>query len=494
MMISVTGLTFSYPGSTTPALNSIHLEMAAGEFVAVVGPSGCGKSTLGLALAGFLFNQYPDHVQGSVSIDGKDVRTAPLYEISDLVGLVQQNAETQFCTLSVQDELVFGLENRRFTPDEMRARIDWALQISGCRHLLERQLHTLSGGEKQKVAIAAMLAGKPQILIFDEPTSNLDPSATAEIFAVIADIRRQTAITVIVIEHKIQFLRPYQPRIIELRDGAVYSDTPAEDWQAAQVEVHSQPAAIDWDTSLLSFEGVSAGYNQHPVVQDIQLDFHPGEFVALMGDNGSGKTTLLRLALGFLRSHAGRVLLNSMDTRETKISNLARFAGIIFQNPAHQIFASSVWQEATFALENFSMLDEDSRAYTGHLLQEAGLSGRVDDHPYRLSYGQMRRLNLVSVFSYRPRIYLLDEILIGQDQANAVNLLEQLQAQTHQGALVIMVNHHPEAALQFATRIIFLRAGRIAIDQPTQKAFASLKDMGLHQYLPYTADLQGALA
>ncbi len=188
-------------------LNAINLEIEAGEFVALVGPSGCGKSTLGLALAGFLFSQYAEQVQGSVWIGGKDVRTTPLYEISDVVGLVQQNAEAQFCTLTVQDELVFGLENRRLSRDEMRSRVDWALEITGCKHLIDRQLPTLSGGEKQKIAIAAMLAGKPEILIFDEPTSNLDPSATAEIFSVIAEIRKETAITVIVIEHKINFLR-----------------------------------------------------------------------------------------------------------------------------------------------------------------------------------------------------------------------------------------------------------------------------------------------
>ncbi len=128
------------------------------------------KIYAGLALAGFLFSQYAEQVQGSVRIGGKDVRTTPLYEISDVVGLVQQNAEAQFCTLTVQDELVFGLENRRLSRDEMRSRVDWALEISGCGHLIDRQLPTLSGGEKQKIAIAAMLAGKPEILIFDEPT------------------------------------------------------------------------------------------------------------------------------------------------------------------------------------------------------------------------------------------------------------------------------------------------------------------------------------
>ncbi len=188
------------------------------------------------------------------------------------------------------------------------------------------------------------------------------------------------------------------------------------------------------------------------------------------------------------------MIVNGSDTRQTKISQLARTAGMVFQNPAQQLFANSVWHETIFALKNFAMLDEQSKTYAEKLVQDAGLSKRMDDHPFRLSYGQMRRLNLISIISYRPKLYLLDEILIGQDPGNVVLLLQQLQEQTRQGAAVLMVNHHPEAALWFATRIIFIQDGRILVDLPTLEAFEQLKRLGLSQYIPAGEAQPGALA
>jgi energy-coupling factor transporter ATP-binding protein EcfA2 len=196
--------------------------------VVITGPSGCGKSTLALAIGGYLFRQYDGQATGTVTVAGMDVRRTPIYDVAEVVGLVQQNPEAQFCTLTVQDEVTFGLENRCLPPEEIRSRVAWALEVVGASHLVQRPLATLSGGEKQKVAIAAVMAARPQVLIFDEPTSNLDPTATAEIFEVIARIRARAGLTVLVIEHKVEYLRHFSPRMVVLAGGRVVYDGPMD--------------------------------------------------------------------------------------------------------------------------------------------------------------------------------------------------------------------------------------------------------------------------
>lgn len=486
-MISIHGLSYRFPGRTEDTLRDIDLEIASGEFVVLAGPSGCGKSTLALALSGALFRQYDGQVQGTVRVDGLDVRERPLYDVAEVVGLVKQNPEAQFCTLTVRDEVAFGLENRRMAPADIARRIEWALQIVGAGHLRDRPLATLSGGEKQKVAIAAVMAAKPAVLIFDEPTSNLDPSATAEVFSVIAHIREKAAITVIVIEHKLGYLRPLSPRLVRMESGRIVSDGPLSAADGASPWSGHAPApgpAGPADDPLVCAEDLCLGYDGRPVVDGLSLAIGPGEFVAIMGDNGSGKSTFLLSLLGLLKPLRGHVTVLGQDTRRTPVSRLARQVALVFQNPDHQIFAETVWQEATFAPRNMGALDAATEERLHDLLARSGLAGREDEHPHRLSYGEKRRLNLLAVLGSRPRLILLDEILIGQDPRNAAFLLELVAREVERGSAAVMVTHDPDVAQAYATRVLFFEHGRLTIDAPPAAAFAALAGRGQRAYLP----------
>jgi len=504
-MITIRDFSYRFSGSERYALCDVNLDIAPGEFVVLTGPSGCGKSTLALALGGFLFNQYDGEAEGEIAVDGLDVRHSPIYDVAEVVGLVQQNPEAQFCTLTVQDEIAFGLENRCLPRAEILERMEWALNVVDAQHLRNRKLATLSGGEKQRIAVATMLAARPQVLIFDEPTSNLDPTATAQIFDVIARIRETEAITVIVIEHKVEYLRRFNPRWLRMVSGqlsvmgnqeSVISNQgigisnqglggkSQEPIPSYQLPITSyQPRAL-----LVKTERLHAGYNGHTVLRDVSVEIGAGEFVAVMGDNGSGKTTFLQCLLGLLKPAEGRVEVAGQDTRKAPVSKVAQRAAYVFQNPDHQLFAETVWQEATLAPRNFGAWNKKTETLATTLLDEAGLGDRHDDHPYRLSYGEKRRLNLAAMLTYAPDLFLLDEILIGQDPDNAGRLLAWLQARVTAGCSVVLINHAPEIAQRYATRLLFFEAGRLAVDAPIDQGFARLVSLGRTAYLPYSGE------
>jgi energy-coupling factor transport system ATP-binding protein len=479
-------LSYRYQGSARYALRDVDLNVEPGEFLVVTGPSGCGKSTLALAIGGYLFRQYDGEASGRVTVDGLDVRQQPVYDVAEIVGLVQQNPEAQFCTLTVRDEVAFGLENRRLERPEILERMAWALSIVEAEHLADRSLTALSGGEKQKVAIAAMMAAKPQVLIFDEPTSNLDPTATAEMFRVIDHIRAKAGITVIVIEHKVDYLLPFEPRMVAMEDGRIVHDGTglARFVEGARPPVERPGPPSPGATHLVRVQDLHAGYNGRSVLVDVTLDVHPGEFVAVMGDNGSGKTTFLRNILGLLKPDQGSVQVLGLDTRRESVSKLARQVGLVFQNPDHQLFADSVWDEAVFAPRNFGTLNGATTARIEDLLARSGLGARRDDHPYRLSYGEKRRLNLISVLAHEPQLLLLDEVLIGQDATNAAFLLDLLRERVQAGAAVIMVNHNPNVTRRYATRLVFFDGGRAIVDAPVDEGFRQLAALGREAYVP----------
>jgi len=438
-VISFRKFTYRFEGSDRAALVDVTLDIAPGNFVVVTGASGSGKSTLALAMSGFLFSQYAGEAEGEVMIGGLDVRRTPVYRVAEIVGLVQQNPESQFCTLTVQDEVAFGLENRCLPRDKIRERTEWALGVVGATHLRDRVLGTLSGGEKQRVAVASMLATRPKVIIFDEPTSNLDPTATQEIFDVIARVRRVEALTVIVVEHKADYLRRFDPRWITMDEGrAMESDTPPASFWGRGRRDRTKPETPKTGAVIL---------------QDVSFNIVAGEFVVVMGNNGSGKSTLLNCLMGFTKPSSGRVETVGYDVRHVPVSRLARDVGYLFQNPDHQLFADTVLDEATLASRNFGLLDPEREGTIGVLVERICLAVRHDDPPYRLSYGQKRRLNLVSVIGHGPRLLLLDELLIGQDPANAAFLLDLLREQVDRGTAVILVSHAPEVAALYADRI-----------------------------------------
>ncbi|WP_037999118.1 ABC transporter ATP-binding protein [Thermacetogenium phaeum] len=488
-----------HDGSTSPALEGINLKVYPGELLAITGPSGCGKSTLALCLAGFIPHAYGGKMEGVVRIQGRDTRDYPAGGLSGIVGLVQQDPDAQLCTLTVSDEVAFGPENLCIPPEEIRERVHFALQAVGALDLKDRKVHTLSGGEKQRVAIASVLAMTPVLLILDEPTANLDPSCTREVLRTMEKLREEQGISIIVIEHRLERLVPISDRLLLMEKGRIVEEStdrklhrrylPAAGWTDSGTDLRQgEPAGLEKKGEkqpLLSVENLQAGYEGREVLKGISFCAYPGETLAIMGDNGSGKTTLLLALLGVLKPGEGRIFLNGKDITGMRVARRARDLGLVFQNPNHQIFENTVFKEAV--LPSLFLSKEAPREIeqkVERLLEEFGLRRFRDNNPFALSLGEKKRLTLVSVLAYSPGVLILDEPLVGQDGDRLKLLISALEEHRAQGGVTLMVCHEPAVVVACCQRVLFLSEGKLIVDAPVKEALLRLAELGREEYLP----------
>jgi energy-coupling factor transport system ATP-binding protein len=501
--VSVDGLSFSFYNSDRKALDGISLAVPEGQFVAITGPSGCGKSTLAMAIGGYIPHVLEGKLDGQVTVGGRRTDEAGLADLSTLVGIVQQDPESQLCTLNVDDEVAFGPENLALPREEIRERCRASLALVNATHLQGRDIYELSGGEKQRVAIASILAMQPRVLILDEPTSNLDPTSTAEVLSAITRLRQTSGLTIIVIEHKLDRLMPLADRLLVLDRGRLVMDgRPAEVLRQYRGELQlmgvrlPDESGTTWNRinadrttpaeckETVKVEGLGFAYDGKEVLHDVSFRACGGEIVGIIGPNGSGKTTFLAHLLGIHRPARGSVTVCGLNTKAAKISRLARSAGYVFQNPNHQIFARTVRGEAGFACDNFGIDPGTRDRLVDNELNRFGLRDYADRHPLGLSFGEKRRLNLCSVLPHQPQLLLLDEPFVGQDFSNVAAMMGELQALKWEGKTVLLVSHDIDMVYRHCDRVVLFLDGRIAVDNEPGAAGKAIAALGLKEYLP----------
>lgn len=483
-MIRFEQFAWRFAGSPSWALRDVSVTIGPGEFVVMAGPSGSGKSTLAMAMCGLLIGRHDGEAKGHVFVNGQDVSVLPLHRTAETIALVQQNPETQFATLTVGDEIAFGMENRCLDPAEIRSRSGGALAGLGISHIAERALATLSGGEKQRVAIASILATRPVAVVLDEPTASLDPETSRELFVRLASLSRETGLTVVVIEHKLEQLSDLRPRFVYVCDGRLASArqnvAPALP-ERPRPPVQSDPSA----DHLADLSHVRVCASGKDILKDVSLRIRAGEIVAVTGPNGGGKTTLLHTLTGLVGLSGGSVEICGIPVPSTTGATMAGQVGVVFQNADHQIVADTVWSEALFTPWNLRSSDRSIEQRADALLVAAGLADRKRAHPYRLSWGQKRRLNLISALLHRPRLLLLDEPFAGQDTESLAFLLEAIRGVIEsppRGACVI-VTHDPRIITGWATRVVFVDGGRVVVDAPAGEAIIQLIALGHEAYV-----------
>ena len=491
-IVVVRNLSFTYNGATAPALMEINLNIRPGEFLTVTGPSGCGKSTLALCLAGFIPHAYPGSMTGTVWIKGRDTKDYPAGGLSGIVGLVQQDPEAQLCTLTVKDEVAFGPENLCLKPAQIQRHVYSALEKVGALDLIERQVHTLSGGEKQRVAIAAVLAMTPSLLILDEPTANLDPAGTKAVLCTLERLRADQEVAIIVIEHRLRQLASISDDLLFMDQGKIISRGGRDQFRRTYVPARGRkekktqlPSPAQKGSPILAVKKLRAGYLGPDILSDVSFSAYPGETIALMGNNGSGKTTLLLALLGLIKPRSGRIYVNGKEVTKIKTAQRAQQMGLIFQNPNHQLFENTVLKEAQLP-SLFLSEDRPDQVESNvlQLLAKFELKQYQAQNPFCLSLGEKKRLTLVSVLAYLPPILILDEPIVGQDSRRLGFLLTALEEHRARGGLALLACHEPDVVAACCNRILFLDEGRIAIDAPLHEAWDQLARLGRDEYLP----------
>ena len=476
-MLEARNITFSYDG-TIPVLDSLNFQLRRGEIVVITGSTGSGKSTLAKCLSGFIPRSIQGEFSGSVLIDDSDISEIPIAEIARQVALVQQDPESQICTLQVSDEVAFGPENYGSDSEEISTLVDSSLRSVDSEHLHNRATFELSGGEKQRLIIASMTVCKPDFLILDEPSASLDPRGVLQLRHILKELQGQN-IGVIVIEHNLQAIQPVADRILTLSNGKTLTLDIPEQKESAQITPRNLG---DTDPPFLTTKKLEFSYGDRKVIDNVSISIRKGEIVGLMGSNGSGKTTLLGLLGGLLVPGSGTIhlkdtLLGKMSTKE-----IAHRVATVFQNPNHQILERTVWNEQILTLKALDLVTSETLQQCETSLEKAGINDLKDRNPFSLSHGQKRRLNVSSIMIHNPEILLLDEPFIGQDTEGREFIKKTVMGTVEREGTALIVTHDPSFVRSHCDRAIFMEKGSILLDGPPSSVLERLKTIGFKEY------------
>lgn len=470
MAVVVSRLSYAYR-SDAPVLDDVSVRFRAGELALLAGASGSGKTTLLRCVNGLIPHRYANGVlSGSIDIAGRPVAQLALGQISRYIGTVMQDPERQMVATDVVDEIAFGLENLAVRRTEIESRVRRQAEQLGLAPLLERKTFALSGGEKQKVAIAGVLVMRPSALLLDEPLASLDPASAREAMALFRELADQ-GVAVVVVEHRHASVLAAGPaHCVVLDRGRVAYDGDAVGFpRTAAPAPRATPLPSGVGTPLVTMDGVRFRHpHSEPVLRGVSLDIRPGDAIALLGANGAGKSTLCRHLIGLHRPNEGRVLIGGRDTRELTVAQIAGQVGYVFQNPGAMLFAQTVRDELAFGPRNLGLAGDVVDANVVRAADAVGLGGRLADSPFALSFGQQKRVSVACVIAMAApgatgRVMVLDEPTAGQDAENVTRLMDDATDRRHFDALVF-ATHDLALARAYANRAIVMSQGEIVAD------------------------------
>lgn len=481
-MIEFKNVSFSYPDSTDGGLKNISLTIPDGQCVLLCGRSGCGKTTLTRLINGLSPQFFAGELHGEVLLDGESIFDLPMYRIAGKVGSVFQNPRTQFFNVDSDGEIAFGLENEAVPQERLALRVGETARELHIENLLGRNIFDLSGGEKQKLAFASVYAMEPKIYLLDEPSSNLDMTAIAELREHLQLVKSQGK-TVIAAEHRIYYMMDAADRIIYLENGSIAGDwTPEQFRELPARQRHEmglravdlgeeRPAFFAAPTAapVLELKEISLSYQKQPVLRNVFMKAAPGDVIAVVGRNGAGKTTFSRALCGLHKEAQGEYCWNGK--RQAPKERMKRSC-MVMQDVNYQLFAESVEAECTFGIKHPDM------ELAKKTLEELGLAAYSGCHPNTLSGGQKQRLAAAASMVCGKELLVFDEPTSGLDFDSMVRLALLIRRLAGMGRVIFIVTHDYEFICRTCTRVLHLSEGTAADDMKiTEASLPRLKEI-----------------
>ncbi|MFC0525055.1 ABC transporter ATP-binding protein [Pontibacillus salicampi] len=512
--LSIQQLSLNYEETEQSTLSDISFTISEGETMLLLGPSGSGKSSLTFCLNGIYPSELDGYTAGDVKLNEASISNSSPGQWSQRIGVVFQDPESQFCMLTVEDEIAFGLENIQTPPEEIETRIEEVLSLVDMEEYKESTISSLSGGQKQKVALACVLALQPAILILDEPTANLDPKATQDFIDTIHSLHLQHSFGLIVIEHQLEGWASFIERAVILqKDGKMLYDGPLREaittfgdelkeqgiwipkvtdlWlshfgsslqplpltieeymQSLEANHLHAPAIISrpnkrkaLSNNLLMAKDLHVSKRNQAILRGIDVAIHKGEFIAILGPNGSGKTTLSRALAGIETKYEGDLMLHQRPLSSWKERDLRKEIGYVFQNPEHQFITDSVEEEIGYGMKVRSFSEDYITQRVTEIMSYCQLEGLEKRHPYTLSQGQKRRLSVATMIVDEQGLLFLDEPTFGQDARSTERLMSLLEQRFKEDTTIVMITHDMDLVQKYATRVLVMEEGRIIADQ-----------------------------
>ena len=504
----VDDLSFRYRDRQGAAIDNISFEVKPGEILLIAGASGCGKTTLVRCINGLIPRSYKGDVSGKILVFGEEVKDWKLSQISQKIGTVLQDPERQILGTKVVNEVAFGLENLGMPREEIYQRVDEALNFLKITHLRNRETFNLSGGEKQKVALAGVLAMRPSILLLDEPLASLDPASAQDTLDAVRTLADQ-GLSVLMVEHRVEdVLRIHPERVMFMSEGQVrylgdvaglskvvnYREVklPAQDiidrakHDPAPLMLSPLPGAGKGPDgeALVKFKDVAFGYEaEREVLHGINLEINRGDVIAVLGPNGAGKTTFVKHAIGLLKPKSGSVLVNGRDTREASVAEIASMLGYVFQSPSHMLFAPTVREELAFGPTNMKHPKDQIEQEVKEALKIVNLSEKENDPPLALSFGQQKRVSIAAILAMQSKILVMDEPTAGQDYQNYMNFMDSILKMPVFEA-IIFITHDVDLAVIYANRVLMVNDGQLVADGKPQDVLRDFDRLRANRLIP----------